>query len=327
MGETNEWSSLGEEQRPKFYMIIHNSVIQDGSIELPAKFVKKIEKDPVDDDGVAVLKVPSGVEWRVKMTRKSDGGVWFSNGIPTFIDCYSISAGHFLFFRYDGNSQFHVVIFNMRGSEIEYHLFEDDNNSNSNDSTSHSNEAENMECFEIQGSQEEHVDYMETLSGDSSPDRDESDEDNDEDEVAKKKPSKLAGSKRKSRSLSSSNPKEYVVRANEIERSFASTSTNPFFRIIVQTSYVEHKYMPIPWTFIRYFPEDLKDVKVVAVSDRREWKIRVLRSKTDLKLNKGVADFMNKKNGLNLKVGDVLIFEIVKRRYLVLKVHVFPATG
>ncbi|XP_026378869.1 B3 domain-containing transcription factor VRN1-like [Papaver somniferum] len=325
MGETQEWSSLGEEQRPKFYMIVHNSIIQDGSFELPAKFVKKIEKDLDDDgDGVAVLKVPSGVEWRVKMTRESDAGVWFRNGIRTFVNCYSISAGHFLFFRYDGNSQFHVVIFNMKGSEIEYHLFEDNNDSSSEDN--HSNEAENMECFEIQDSQEEDVDHMETLSGDSSsPDRDGSDEDNDEDEVAKKKPLKLTGSKRKNRSLSSSNAKEYVVRANEIERSFASTSTNPFFRIIVQTSYVEHKYMPIPWTFIRYFPDDLKDVKVVAVSDRREWKIRILRSKTDLKLSKGVADFMNKKNGLNLKVGDVLVFEIVKRRYLVLKVHVFPA--
>lgn len=57
----------------------------------------------------------------------------------------------------------------------------------------------------------------------------------------------------------------------------------------------------------------------------REWRIRILHTKTDMRLSKGVPDFIKKKNGLNLKAGDVCHFEIVEKRSykLVLRVQVF----
>ncbi|KAF5206611.1 B3 domain-containing transcription factor vrn1 [Thalictrum thalictroides] len=65
-----------------------------------------------------VLKVPSGKEWHVELC-KEEGRVWFQNGWDTFLDYHSICAGHVLVFKYDGSSQFNVVICEC-GCEIEY---------------------------------------------------------------------------------------------------------------------------------------------------------------------------------------------------------------
>ncbi|KAF6177078.1 hypothetical protein GIB67_015953 [Kingdonia uniflora] len=68
---------------------------------------------------VARLYVPSGKVWDVKVW-KDNGKTWFQDGMQEFMEYNSISEWHVLVFRYDGNSQFHVVIFNKSASEIEY---------------------------------------------------------------------------------------------------------------------------------------------------------------------------------------------------------------
>ncbi|XP_026430970.1 B3 domain-containing protein At1g49475-like [Papaver somniferum] len=306
MGETTEWSSLREEQRPKFSIIIHNAIIQNGSFELPTQFVKRIEKDLVDDS-IAILRVSNGGEWRIKMTRVSDvnnggGGVWFRTGIVKFIDYYSMSPGHFLVFRYDGNLQFHVLIFDMTGNEIDYHLYA------GNDPSEHFNDIDNSYNIESFKTKED-VHYVEISSG--SP--------TDTDESAKDDVAKKPSCSSKNNRSKSPNTKDYVVRADAIVGGF--TSRYPFFRVIMQISYLKHCYMPIPFGIGRmYFSDDVTEFKVEA-SDGRLWKIGVVRSKTgDMRFCKGVSTLV-KKNGLNLKLGDVLIFEIVEKRCL--KVNVF----
>ncbi|KAI3874175.1 hypothetical protein MKW98_010510 [Papaver atlanticum] len=120
---------------------------------------------------------------------------------------------------------------------------------------------------------------------------------------------------------------EDVSGANGIEPRFISRSSSRFFRITVQPSYLKCNYLPIPWGVRReHFHDDLKKVKIVNsdASDARAWRIKILRLKNDIRLSRGVADFANKKNGLNLKVGDVCHFKIVKKRShkLVLQVQV-----
>ncbi|OVA02262.1 B3 DNA binding domain [Macleaya cordata] len=84
--------------------------------DLPRNFVRKFEKELSD---VAIVMVPCGTIWRVEL-RKAKGEIWFEKGWQEFMDYYSIGIGHFLIFRYDGNSHFHVIIFDMSACEIEY---------------------------------------------------------------------------------------------------------------------------------------------------------------------------------------------------------------
>lgn len=66
-----------------------------------------------------VLKLPSGLEWKVGLTT-CQGTVWLQEGWPEFVDHLSIRRGHLLAFRYEGNSHFHVVIFDTTATEIDY---------------------------------------------------------------------------------------------------------------------------------------------------------------------------------------------------------------
>ncbi|XP_012472260.1 B3 domain-containing transcription factor VRN1 [Gossypium raimondii] len=65
------------------------------------------------------LRVPSGAAWKVELT-KCGGKIWFENGWLEFSNHYSLELGHLLVFRYDGNSNFHVIIFDRTASEIQY---------------------------------------------------------------------------------------------------------------------------------------------------------------------------------------------------------------
>ncbi|KAF9603200.1 hypothetical protein IFM89_034533 [Coptis chinensis] len=115
-------SSLHVTERKKgfeFCKIIHQpSNAPEQCFKLPPKFVQKFGNDLSDD--VAHLKVPGGKTWQVEL-RKSDGcEVFLRSGWQEFVEYYSISSGHFLLFRYDGNSNFHVLIFDMTCCEIHY---------------------------------------------------------------------------------------------------------------------------------------------------------------------------------------------------------------
>ena len=77
------------------------------------------------------LNVPSGEQWKFKLTRDQNGKVWLKNGWVEFVASYSISHGHFLMFIYKGSSYFDVHIFDMTTSEIDYTLFHPKNYYNS----------------------------------------------------------------------------------------------------------------------------------------------------------------------------------------------------
>ena len=67
----------------------------------------------------ATLIVPSGGTWKVGLL-KAEGSIWFCDGWEDFVEFYSISVGHLLVFRYERNSNFHIIIFDKTTSEIQY---------------------------------------------------------------------------------------------------------------------------------------------------------------------------------------------------------------
>ncbi|XP_024030337.1 B3 domain-containing transcription factor VRN1-like, partial [Morus notabilis] len=66
-----------------------------------------------------LLKLPCGLKWKVRLT-KCDGKVWIDKGWRDFLKYYSLGHGDLLVFKYEGNSQFHVLIFDKSTTEIDY---------------------------------------------------------------------------------------------------------------------------------------------------------------------------------------------------------------
>lgn len=83
---------------------------------IPKKFVIKYGEDVSNS---VCLKLPSGLEWEVELTRRN-GKVWFEKGWPDFSKFCSLDYGDFLVFRHEGNSIFQVCIFDRSATEIDY---------------------------------------------------------------------------------------------------------------------------------------------------------------------------------------------------------------
>ncbi|GKU99043.1 hypothetical protein SLEP1_g11956 [Rubroshorea leprosula] len=98
------------------YFLFACVLIRNFLQRIPRKFVRRYGhgmSSPV------VLQDPSGAVWKVGLI-KSEGCMWLQNGWKEFAEHYSIKYGHFVVFRYEGNCKFHVIIFDMSASEIEY---------------------------------------------------------------------------------------------------------------------------------------------------------------------------------------------------------------
>lgn len=96
---------------------------------IPRRFVRKFREELSD---VALLKGPSGRVWRVEL-KEIDGIVYFFKGWKEFVESHSLCIGYLLVFRYDGNSQFNVLIFDTSACEKEYpYATENDEESCSN---------------------------------------------------------------------------------------------------------------------------------------------------------------------------------------------------
>lgn len=86
--------------------------------KIPKKFVIKYGEDLSNS---VCLKLPSGSEWQVELTR-SNCETWFGRGWPEFSRFCSLEVGTFIVFRYEGNSKFDVCIFDTTATEIDYPL-------------------------------------------------------------------------------------------------------------------------------------------------------------------------------------------------------------
>ncbi|KAK7855931.1 b3 domain-containing transcription factor vrn1 [Quercus suber] len=64
---------------------------------------------------VTTLIASYGDIWQVGL-KKVDNNIWFCNGCQDFVEYHSI----FYVFRYEGNSNFHVLIFDETATKIQY---------------------------------------------------------------------------------------------------------------------------------------------------------------------------------------------------------------
>jgi len=83
---------------------------------IPEKFVREFGDELSD---VATLTVPNDHIWQVRL-EKANKEIWFQDGWQDFMESHSIHYGYFLVFRYEGNSKFHVLVFDNTATEIHY---------------------------------------------------------------------------------------------------------------------------------------------------------------------------------------------------------------
>jgi hypothetical protein len=83
---------------------------------IPVKFVMEFGDELSD---VATLTTPNGHLWQVGL-EKENREIWFDDGWQEFMEYHSIHYGYFLVFRYEGNSKFHVLVFDNTSTEIQY---------------------------------------------------------------------------------------------------------------------------------------------------------------------------------------------------------------
>ena len=107
---------------------------------------KLINKYGVELGSMAFLTIPNGTKWILKLT-KHDGEVWFQNGWCEFASYHALTVGSLLVFRYEGNSQFFVLIFDATATEIEYPLDDQPQVHRMEDNESDDNSIEIMDAF------------------------------------------------------------------------------------------------------------------------------------------------------------------------------------
>ncbi|XP_015884746.3 B3 domain-containing protein REM16 [Ziziphus jujuba] len=91
----------------------------DQELAVPKKFCNNLKKKLPD---VVALKGPSGLLWTVGLTTK-DTAVFFKHGWQEFVKDHSLKPNDLLVFRYNGESQFDVLMFdseNMCEKEASY---------------------------------------------------------------------------------------------------------------------------------------------------------------------------------------------------------------
>ncbi|EOA32527.1 hypothetical protein CARUB_v10015809mg [Capsella rubella] len=100
----------------KFFKLVLPSTMENNMMRIPPKFVK-LQGSKFPD--VVTLETPVGFKRSIKLKRIGQE-IWFHEGWSEFAEAHSIKEGHFLSFEYDENSSFHVIIFNVSASEIDY---------------------------------------------------------------------------------------------------------------------------------------------------------------------------------------------------------------
>ncbi|KAL5788447.1 hypothetical protein ACOSP7_005396 [Xanthoceras sorbifolium] len=128
-----------------FFRVVLPSNLKDKKLKIPENFARNFGNEL---SAVATLRVPNGRVWHVGLTKRGRK-IWFQDGWHDFVEYHSICAGYFLFFRYEKNSNFHVLIFDITACEILYPQYYGPGNDDQN--SVHEEEIRNDNSVEIKG--------------------------------------------------------------------------------------------------------------------------------------------------------------------------------
>ncbi|POO02675.1 B3 DNA binding domain containing protein, partial [Trema orientale] len=113
-GECNQ--TIFSPETLHFFTIIIEETLQQNKLRIPPKFVRKYGENLTNS---VFVKLPCGSKWKMDLMEQ-DNKIWFEKGWPDFAKHYALKRGSLLIFRYEGNSEFHAVIFDASTVEIDY---------------------------------------------------------------------------------------------------------------------------------------------------------------------------------------------------------------
>ncbi|CAK8564691.1 unnamed protein product [Lathyrus sativus] len=108
--------SAPENESKHFMKAILPSPIHAKQIRIPQEFITRFGNEL---NNVATITVPDGRVWEMEV-EKCGKEVYFCNKWQEFAEYYCIGYGCYLCFKYEGNSKFCVIIFDITSVEIPY---------------------------------------------------------------------------------------------------------------------------------------------------------------------------------------------------------------
>ncbi|KAK8331909.1 hypothetical protein V6Z12_A10G105600 [Gossypium hirsutum] len=299
-----------------FFKVVLEDTIRSGKLEIPRKFARDYGNhlsNPV------FIKVPNGEIWELEFT-KSGGKMWLQDGWQNFAEHYSVEPGHFLVFRYEGHCHFHVIIFDRTATEIEYPDV-NDNEGTQKQEVKIKQESEDDEPVSIMN---EISHGLREKPGLQCP----------RPHKTMKSEPMLSGfsagtgrGEMESTTASKVTSNEKFMVLQRVASAFQST--NPFFLVLMQPTYVSHNpkhscILGIPREFSRLFLKQNGNV-VLCDSNGKSWAAKYATSlgsnqRSYVRLCNGWGAFVRDKN---LQVGDVCAFELINCKQISFKVSIF----
>ncbi|CAA2940957.1 B3 domain-containing transcription factor VRN1-like [Olea europaea subsp. europaea] len=278
----------------RFFKVILPTIADQQKL-LPDKYVKEFGHRLSD---VVRLTDRIGGIWHVRL-EKEEEIIWLHHGWEKFYEDHSIKYGYFVLFKYRGNSNFKIHVFDMTATEVHY-------------------PAHNSRNFEVTNYHPEN----------SIPERKE-ESDDDSLVILDSLPPKLVGC-----SLRSPTPCRSALVARHDKRgkkavnaAGISTLTYPSFTVEMKANLKPQWVVYVPAQFAKdYLPKSPKYIELQD-SDGKKWKVRVnLRPNyhTVRALSTGWANFAKAKK---IEVGDTCVFEIIPGNKPALKVSIYHNTG
>ncbi|XP_062102227.1 B3 domain-containing transcription factor VRN1-like [Humulus lupulus] len=275
------------------------------------------------------LELPCGSRWEVGLTKSSDGKVWIEKGWNNFAEHCSLGRGNLLVFRYKGNSQFNVIIFDNTTVEIDYpfnpnhiekyvDIDEDDASTEDSDFSWYpkTRDKSPLPCSRSHkqmktspyGKSEVKFDLSDKICGESSI-------------LRWMEPQNFTRKQR----LGGKEKAEALMRAKDFK------SNDPFFIVPMQPSFVGSAYkMVIPFLFAKDYLLSIskhQDV-ILKVKDGRTWSVKYYsrkgRRSSKTRFECGWRAFAQDND---LKVGDVCVFVMRKSIGIILFEVIFYKNG
>ncbi|XP_014512003.1 B3 domain-containing transcription factor VRN1 isoform X1 [Vigna radiata var. radiata] len=314
--------SSGDGNVIHFFKKIDEDALRNGDLRIPRSFVSKYWQDISNP---LHLLLPKGAEWEVKW-RKVGADIWLIDKWKKFSEFYSLDENYILMFKYVGMSLFEVVILRQTGLEIMYPLKEAtlDNAENGNGhSPLHFKKTKSSlpRCRflkKVKTNCRNPPNISEDVANRSGPSR------SIKEELIEQHANgfhstkfQKRGTKRKPSECSFSTRSDTAM-----ERAESFRSENPFFIRKMQRSYIQRDMMVLPNSFITEDEEDEHDGVTLWTSESRPWHVEFYRNNTSNQINFtiGWKDFVKDNN---LRLGDVCVFEKIKKSGISFKVIIF----
>ncbi|XP_021642138.2 B3 domain-containing transcription factor VRN1-like [Hevea brasiliensis] len=286
---------------PHFFKIILDSTIREGKFRIPGEFLRKCREglsSPV------VLKVPGGAIWHVELL-VCGHEVWLGNGWRELAGYYFLAFGHLILFKHQGDSIFHLFIFDKSATEIKYPCGSicagkpklQDPKTEEND--------DDLPSGKKRGEKSPFLLSLKWTRTDSAMNEGKS-----MPVMCKKSDFRLTTLTRPS---SCSGTNGALQAANNF------TSEYPSFKLVVRSYHWKHCNVTIPCRFFRRYIEHKAENAILQVADR-VWPVQFKPAPRchSVALSVGWRAFATANS---LEAGDVCIFELIKSK--VLKVSIF----